>query len=119
MLKVLLVLLVAAAFVLPWYFSDIRRLARTYGCNTVFNGTLVHCAIRFTLAESGADAAVGANAEGLYVSSSMLTTPVFIPWRDLRHSESTFPNATRFEVPSLKIGLGCVTFFLPRETARQ
>jgi hypothetical protein len=91
--------------------------------------------VRFALAEYPADCAIGANSEGLYISSSidalknkrwwwsggyMVKTPIFIPWNCLRYGGSTFPlrGYIRFDVPSLKIGFSTIAFFIPRETGQ-
>jgi hypothetical protein len=133
-----IVVFVASVFAVTWYLGDIRRLTRDYACKEPFDGPLVRCRVRFVLADYAADCALGANSEGLYISSAtpafprkpwwaggyvwdgvyMVRTPLFIPWNCLRPVESTLPLADyiRFDVPSLKIGAGCVCFFIPRET---
>ncbi len=141
MSSVLLIPFVACAFAASWYFSDIRRLTRNYPCREPFEGTLVRCNVRFVLVDYLADCALGADGRGLYIASAIgpfqrkpwwsgaslwgggyiVRTPMFIPWTCLRCSDARPPlrRYMRFDVPSLKIGLGTVCFFVPRETAEQ
>jgi hypothetical protein len=74
---------------------------------------------------------LGANSDGLYMSSSidaleknrrwwsfryyLIRTPIFIPWNCLQIADAKFPmrRHLRFTVPSTK-----VTFFVPQETGR-
>jgi hypothetical protein len=141
MSPVFLVPLVACAFAASWYFSDIRRLTRDYPCREPFDGTLVRCNVRFVLVDYFADCALGANNRGLYIASAVgpfprkpwwsgasvwgggyiVKTPMFIPWSCLRYGDAAAPlgRSIRFDVPSLRIGLSAVCFFVPRETGEQ
>jgi hypothetical protein len=86
--------------------------------------------VRFPLDEAGTDCALGANAEGLYMSSSIdalersrrwsfryyaIRTPLLIPWDSMQISDAKFPlqGQLRFTVPSNK-----TIFFIPRETGK-
>jgi hypothetical protein len=131
MLKILAVLLVVVVFVHSWYRNDLRRLTRDYACKEPFDGTLEHCIVRFPVDEAGTDCVLGANSEGLYMSSSIdalqrnrrwwsfryyvIRTPIFIPWTCLQIADAKFPlrGFIRFSVPADK-----ATFFVPRETGR-
>ena len=141
MLKVLIVLFVASAFVGMWYLSDIRRLMRDFPSREPFNGALVRSPVRFALADYSADCAIGANSDGLYIASAitafkrlpwwtggymwggvyMVRRPLFIPWDSLQYSESKPPmrGYIRFDVPSLRIGRSAVCFFIRREIGVQ
>jgi hypothetical protein len=130
MLKILAVLLVVGVFVYSWYRNDLRRLTRDYACKEPFGGALEHCIVRFPVDEMGTDCMLGANGDGLYMSSSIealdknrrwsfrfyvIRTPLFIPWNCIQISDAKFPmrRHLRFSVPSNK-----TNFFVPRETGR-
>jgi hypothetical protein len=134
MFKVIMVVLVGAAFFLSWYASDVRRLTRDYGSTAPFNGPLVEALVRFPLAEYRAHCSIGANSQGLYIAPSAATlntskwwhpgyhiikTPLFIPWTALQYHAVEMPFGThvRFDVPSLRVGLSPVCFFIPRKDA--
>jgi hypothetical protein len=134
MFKVIMVVLVAAAFLLSWYASDIRRLTRDFGSTTPFDGPRVEALVRFALAEYRAHCSMGANSEGLYIAPSaetlktakwwhpgyhIIKTPLFIPWTALEyHAIGTpFGAHVRFDVPSLRIGRSAVCFFIPQKDA--
>jgi hypothetical protein len=129
-LKILAVLLVVGVFVYSWYRNDVRRLTRDYACKEPFDGALEHCIVRFPVDEMGTDCMLGANGDGLYMSSSVealgknrrwsfryyvIRTPLFIPWNCIQISDAKFPmrRHLRFSVPSNK-----AIFFVPRETGR-
>ena len=131
LLKILAVLLVVGVFVYGWYRNDLRRLTRDYACKQPFDGTLQHCIVRFPVDEMGTDCMLGANLDGLYMSSSIdaleknrrwsfryyvIRTPIFIPWHCIQIRDAKFPmlKYLRFNVPSNK-----ATFFVPRETGRR
>jgi hypothetical protein len=127
----LAVLLVVGVFVYSWYRNDLRRLTRDYARKEAFDGTVGHCIVRFPVDEAGTDCELGANSEGLYMSSSIdalernrrwwsfryhvIRTPIFIPWKCLQIADAKFPmrRYLRFSVPANK-----ATFFVPRETGR-
>jgi hypothetical protein len=130
MLKILAVLLVVGVFIYGWYRNDLRRLTRDYACKKPFEGALEHCIVRFPLDEASTDCMLGANSDGLYISSSIealeksrrwswrnyaIRTPIFIPWDCMQIGDAKFPmrGHLRFSVPSNK-----ATFFVPRETGR-
>jgi hypothetical protein len=137
MFKVIMVVLVGAAFVVSWYASDIRRLTRDYRATAPFDGPVVEALVRFALAEYRAHCSIGANSEGLYIAPSamagtvnivnrwwhpgyrIIKTPLFIPWTALEYHAATMPFGAhiRFDVPSLRIGLSPVCFFIPRTDA--
>ena len=71
MLKILAVLLIIGVFVYVWYRNDLRRLTRDYACEEAFDGALEHCIVRFPVDEAGTDCMLGANNDGLYMSSSI------------------------------------------------
>jgi hypothetical protein len=127
MFKMFAVLLVAGVFVYGWYRNDLRRLVRDYACKEPFDGALQHCLVRFPLDEATTDCMLGANRDGLYMSSSIdalkknrrwtfrqhvIRTPIFIPWNRMQLTDARFPmrGHLRFSVPSNK-----ATFFIPRE----
>ena len=129
-LPVLLASLVVGVILYGWYRDDLRRITRDYACKEPFNGALQHCIVRFPLDEAGTDCVLGANSEGLYMSSStdalkknrrwsfryyVIRTPVLIPWNCIEIGNAKFPmrGHLRFNVPSNK-----ATFFIPRETGR-
>jgi hypothetical protein len=129
-LRILAVLLVVGVFGYAWYRNDLRRLTRDYACNQPFDGALEHCIVRFPLDEASTDCMLGANSDGLYISSSIdaleknrwwssryhvISTPIFIPWNYIQIDDAKFPmrGHLRFSVPSNK-----ATFFIPRETGR-
>jgi|SRR5580704_11937330 hypothetical protein len=130
MLKILAVLLVVGVFVYGWYRNDLRRLTRDYACKAPFEGALEHCIVRFPLDEMSTDCMLGANKDGLYMSSSadareenrrwsfryyVIRTPILIPWNCLQIRDAKFPmrGHLRFSVPANK-----ATFFIPRDTGR-
>ena len=130
MLKIFAVALVAGAFFLGWYRNDLRKLTRDYACQGAFEGPLQHCIIRFPVDERGTDCMLGANGDGLYLSSSIealaasrrwsfryyaIGTPIFIPWKSLEIGDARFPmrGHLRFTVAPNK-----AIFFVPRETGR-
>jgi hypothetical protein len=130
MLKILAVVLIIGVFVYAWYRNDLRRLTRDYAHKEPFDGALEHCIVRFPLDELGTDCMLGANGNGLYMSSSrdaqernrrwsfryhVIRTPIFIPWDCIRIADAKFPlrGHLRFSVPSNK-----ATFFIPREVGR-
>jgi hypothetical protein len=133
MFKVIMVVGVASVFVLTWYVSDVRRLTRDFSATTPFTGAVVETLVRFALAQYRAPCSIGANSEGLYMAPSPATmnrkwyhpgyhtviTPLFIPWTALQYRTATMPLSThvRFDVPSLRIGLSPVCFFIPRKDA--
>jgi hypothetical protein len=134
MFKVIMVVLVGAAFFLSWYASDVRRLSRDFGSTAPFDGPLVEAVVRFPLAEYRAHCSVGANGQGLYIAPSAATlhrgkwwhpgyhvikTPLFIPWTALQYREVAMPFGAhvRFDVPSLRAGLSPVCFFIPQKEA--
>jgi hypothetical protein len=127
-LKILSLLLVFGAFIYSWYRNDLRRLTRDYACKTPFDGGLEHCLVRFPLDEASTDCMLGANSEGLYMSSSSdalkgarrwsfhyyaIRTPVFLPWNCVQYADAKFPmrRHLKFNVPSNK-----AIFFVPRAT---
>ena len=94
------------------------------------DGALEHCIVRFTVDEMGTDCMLGANSDGLYMSSSIdaleknrrwsfryyvIRTPIFIPWNCIQITDAKFPmrRHLRFSVLSTK-----AMFFVPRETGR-
>ena len=128
MVKILPVLLIIGLMFYAWYRNDLRRITRDYACSWSFDGALEQCIVRFPAGESGTDCLLGADSVGLYMSSSSdalkksrqwshryyaLSTPVFIPWSQLRIGDAKFPmrGHLRFQVPSIR-----ATFFVPRET---
>jgi hypothetical protein len=130
MLKILAVLLTIGVFVYVWYRSDLRRLTRDYACKEAFDGALERCIVRFPVDEAGTDCMLGANGDGLYMSSSIealaknrrwsfryyvIRTPLFIPWNCIEVADAKFPmrGHLRFSVPANK-----ATFSIPRENAR-
>ena len=130
MLEILAVLLVVGVFVYCWHRSDLRRLTRDYAYKEPFDGALEHCIVRFPVDEAGTDCMLGANGDGLYMSSSIdalerngrwssryhvIRTPIFIPWNCIQISDAKFPMRRHllFSVPSNK-----AAFFVPRETGR-
>jgi hypothetical protein len=134
MFKVTMVALVGAAFVLSWYASDVRRLTRDYGSTAPFEGPVVEALVRFALAEYQAHCSIGANSEGLYIAPSdatlkkarwwhpgyhIIKTPLFIPWGALRYRAAGTPFGAyvRFDVPSLRVGLSPVCFFIRQSDA--
>jgi len=131
MLKVLAIFLFIGVMIYGWYRNDLRRLTREYACKAPFHGALENCIIRFPLDEASTDAVLGADREGLFMSSSIealkknrrwsfryyvIRTPIFIPWHCIQIRDAKFPmrRYLRFGVPSNK-----ATFFVPRETGRQ
>jgi hypothetical protein len=130
MLKILAILLAIGVFVYGWYRNDLRRLTRDYACKEPFDGAMKHCIVRFPLDERSTDCMLGANGDGLYMSSSVdaleknrrwsfryyvIRTPIFIPWNCLQIRDAKFPMAghLRFSVPSNK-----AIFFIPRQVGR-
>jgi len=126
-LKIVPVLLVIGLMLYAWYRDGVRKLTRDYACLKSFDGALEPCIVRFPIGETGTDCLLGADREGLYISSSpdavkknkwsrryyTLKTPVFIPWSRLQISDAKFPmrSCLRFDVPSIQ-----ATFFVPRGT---
>jgi hypothetical protein len=51
--------------------NGLRRLARDYAYKELFDGVLQHCIVRFPLDEASTDCMLGANGDGLYMSSSI------------------------------------------------
>jgi hypothetical protein len=131
MVKVVMVVGVACVFFLTWYVSDVRRLTRDFSATTSFTGPVVETLVRFALAEYRAHCSIGANKEGLYMAPSpanrkwyhpgyhTVVTPLFIPWTALEYHTASMPlsDHIRFDVPSLRIGLSPVCFFIPRKDA--
>ncbi len=95
-----------------------------------FGGPLIESLIRFPLAEYRAHCAIGANTQGLYIAPSaaslnkgkwwhpgyhIIKTPLFIPWAALECHAASMPFGAqaRFDVPSLRVGLSPVCFFMP------
>ncbi len=134
MFKVILVGLVGAAFFLSWYANDVRRLTRDYGSTAAFAGALVEALVRFPLAEYRAHCSIGANTQGMYIAPSaamlasskwwhpgyhIIKTPLFIPWTALQYHVVNMPFGAqvRFDVPSLRVGLSPVCFFIPQRDA--
>jgi hypothetical protein len=130
-LKYLLIPVAIGVIVYGWHRNDLRRLIRDYACKEPFHGALEACIIRFPLDEEGTDAVLGANGEGLYLSSSAdaldrnrrwafryyaIRTPIFIPWGSIRIHDARFPmrKYLRFNVRS-----SGATFFVPREAGRR
>jgi hypothetical protein len=130
MLKILAVLLAVGVFAYCWYRNDLRRLTRDYASKEPFGGTLQRCIVRFPVDEMGTDCMLGANSDGLYMSSSIdaleknrrwsfryyvIRTPIFIPWNCIQITDAKFPmrRHLRFSVLSTK-----AMFFVPRETGR-
>jgi hypothetical protein len=130
MLKNLAALLILGVFVYGWYRNDLRKLTRDYVRKEPFDGPLEHCIVRFPVDEAGTDCMLGANGDGLYMSSSIdalernrrwsfryhvIRTPIFIPWDCMQIGDAKFPlrGHLRFSVPANK-----ATFFIPREAGR-
>jgi hypothetical protein len=131
MLKILAIVSVFGVMIYFWYRNDLRRLTRDYACKEPFDGALEACIIRFPLDETSTDTLLGANREGLYMSSSIdalkknrrwswryhvIRTPIFIPWSSMqiRDAKSPMLKYLLFTVPSNK-----AMFFVPRETGGQ
>ena len=131
MLKILWILITIGVIIYGWYRNDLRRLTRDYTCKEPFDGALEDSLIRFPLDEASTETVLGANSEGLYLSSSIdalkknrrwsfryyvIRTPIFIPWHCIQIRDAKFPmlRYLRFNVPSNR-----TTFFVPRETGRQ
>jgi len=130
-LKLLVAVSVFGLWFYAWYRNDQRRLTRDYSYPNPFDGILEKCMIRFPTDEVKTDCVLGANSEGLYLSSSLeeiennrrwtwnrrhslIRTPILVPWNRLECGEAKFPlqQYVRFVVPSNK-----AIFFVPRETA--
>jgi hypothetical protein len=128
--KISIILLAVGAIAYGWYRNDLRRLVRDYSCKEPFDGDLEHCIVRFPLDEAGTDCMLGADRNGLYMSSSIearesnrkwsfryyvIKTPILIPWSSLRISDARFPlrGHLRFDVPSNK-----ATFFVTRQVGQ-
>ncbi len=128
-LKILAVAGVLGAVVLAWYVDITRQLTRDFGTRRRFDGELISCLVFFPSNEGRTDCLVGANDEGLYLSSSqaaqernrwwrpgrryrVLKTPIFIPWSRLTWANAKFPlrGDLRFTVTRSRL-----CFFLPRE----
>ena len=71
MLTILSVLLVIGLMLYGWYRNDLRRITRDYAWLKSFDGVLDQCIVRFPMDEAGTDCLLGANSEGLYISSSL------------------------------------------------
>lgn len=112
MLEILAVLLVVGVFVYGWYRNDLRRLTRDYACKEPFDGALEHCIVRFPVDETGTDCMLGANRDGLYLSSSVealeknrrwswryyvTRTPILIPWSCIQISDAKFRCEDTFD----------------------
>jgi hypothetical protein len=69
--KISIILLAVGAIAYGWYRNDLRRLVRDYSCKEPFDGDLEHCIVRFPLDEAGTDCMLGADRNGLYMSSSI------------------------------------------------
>lgn len=127
-LKISAILLGIGAVIYGWYRNDLRRLARDYAYKDPFAGALEHCIVRFPLDEMGTECVLGADSQGLYMSSStdalkrnrrwsfryhVIRIPIFIPWNRMKIGDAKFPmrRHLRFSVLSNK-----ATFFIPRET---
>jgi len=134
MFKVVAVVGVACVFVLTWYVNDVRRLTRDFACTMPFTGAVVEASVRFALAEYQAYCVIGATTEGLYLGPStaarnkrrwwrreylLIKAPLFIPWTALQYHglDSPFGAFVRFDVPSLRVGLSPVCFFISQKTA--
>jgi len=130
MLKILWILITIGVIIYGWYRNDLRRLTRDYTCKEPFDGALEDSLIRFPLDEASTETVLGANSEGLYLSSSIdalkknrrwsfryyvIRTPIFIPWNCMQIGDAKFPmrGHLRFSVPSNK-----ANFFIPREVGR-
>lgn len=128
--KILAIFLVACILVYGWYRNDLRRLTRDFACKVPFDGPLERCLIQFPVDEASTDCELGANGEGLYMSSPVdaleknrrwsfrfhvIRTPLFVPWKCIQITDAKFPlrRYLRFSVPSNK-----ATIFVPRETGR-
>ena len=131
MLEIVAILIFAGVMFYFWYRNDLRRLTRDYSCKAPFDGDLESCIIRFPLDESSTDTMLGADSDGLFMSSSIdalkqnrrwsyryhvIRTPIFIPWNRIQIRDAKFPmlKYLRFNVPSNK-----ATFFVPREAGRR
>lgn len=130
MFKFVAILCGLGVWICAWHRDGARRLARDYSRPEPFAGVLEKCLIRFPAGEAKTDGMLGANSEGLYLSSSaeaiemskrwmgkryyVVRTPILIPWDQMQYCEAKFPlqEYVRFTVPSNK-----ATFFVPRETA--
>jgi hypothetical protein len=130
MTAMLAVLLGIGMVIFGWNRNGLRRLTRDYARKDPFKGDLVDCLVRFAPDDASTDCILGANSEGLYMSSSIdalernrrwsfryyvIKTPIFIPWSDMQIGDAKFPlrRYLRFSVPSNK-----AVFFIPRETGR-
>jgi len=131
MLEIFAILIFAGVMFYFWYRNDLRRLTRDYACTVSFNGDLESCIIRFPLDEASTDTMLGANSEGLFMTSSSdalkknrhwsfryhaIRIPIFIPWQCVQIRDAKFPmlKYLRFNVASNK-----ATFFVPREAGRR
>jgi hypothetical protein len=124
--------LVIALMIYGWHRNDRRRIIRDFACDVHrFHGPLEPCLVRFPLDEAKTDCLLGANSEGLFISSSpeaikkskqwshrsqAIHNPVLIPWNCLSVAAARFPlrGYFRITVPSNK-----ATFFIPKETGRR
>ncbi len=126
-----MILLAGAVVVYGWHRNDLRRLTRDYVCKEPFVSALERCIVRFPLDEASTDCLLGANSDGLYMSSSIdalkksrrwsfryyvIRKPIFIPWDCMQIGDAKFPmrGYLRFNVSSNR-----ATFFIPRETGRR
>src|SRR5580698_4041952 len=125
--KILAVLLVIGVLVYGRHRNDLRRLTRDFALQGPFDGALERCLVRFPVDETSTDCVLGANSQGLYMSSPIealekntrwsfryhvIRTPIFIPWNRMQIRDAKFPmrKYLRVDVPSVK-----ATFFVPRE----
>jgi hypothetical protein len=131
MLTITAILLAIGLVIYGWHRNDLRRLTRDFASQLPFDGALEECLVRFSLDDASTDCVLGANNEGLYMSSStaalennrrwsfryyVLRTPLFIPWNRLDIRDARFPlrGHLRFTVPSNK-----AIFFVPREIGQR
>jgi len=70
MTAMLAILLGIDAVIFGWHRNGLRRLTHDYACKDPFNGALVDCLVRFAPDDANTDCVLGANSEGLYMSSS-------------------------------------------------
>lgn len=131
MLEALLgALAIAALMAVGWLRNDQRCLRRDFPCTGPFEGPLEPCLVRFPTEEGRTDCVLGANRDGLYLASTaeamarrrwwtssgstVMRSPVFIPWERLDIGPARFPlrDHVRFRVSSNK-----AVFFVPRQTA--
>jgi hypothetical protein len=120
--------LVIGLMIYAWQRNDLRRIIRDFACDGHrFNGQIEPCLVRFPLDESKTDCLIGANREGLFLSSSpeaierskwwsyrshAIRTPVLIPWNCLLITDASFPLRAYFRITVLS---NKATFFIPKE----